>query len=44
MGYLGTFDMLTVISALEIGLARLDHRFPAGAGVSAVQERIARSN
>jgi serine---pyruvate transaminase len=44
MGYLGAFDMLTVISALEIGLARLGHRFPAGAGVAAVQERIARSN
>jgi aspartate aminotransferase-like enzyme len=43
MGYLGAFDMLTVVSALEIGLTRLGHRFPIGAGVAAVQERIARS-
>jgi aspartate aminotransferase-like enzyme len=43
MGYLGAFDMLTVVSALEIGLARLGHRFPTGAGVGAVQERLARS-
>jgi serine---pyruvate transaminase len=43
MGYLGAFDMLTVVSALEIGLARIGHRFPIGAGVAAVQERIARS-
>jgi serine---pyruvate transaminase len=43
MGYLGPFDMLAAISALEIGLQRLGHRFPIGAGVAAVQERIARS-
>ena len=43
MGYLGAFDMLAAVSALEIGLARLGHRFPIGAGVAAVQERIARS-
>jgi hypothetical protein len=28
---------------LEIGRARLGHRFASGAGVAAVQERIARS-
>jgi aspartate aminotransferase-like enzyme len=44
MGYLGAFDMLTVVSALEISLARLGHRFATGAGVAAVQERIARSS
>jgi serine---pyruvate transaminase len=43
MGYLGPLDMLVAVSALEIGLARLGHRFPIGAGVAAVQERIARS-
>ncbi len=43
MGYLGAFDMLAAVSAMEIGLARLGHRFPIGAGVAAVQERIARS-
>ena len=39
MGYLGAFDMLIVVSALEIGLARLGYRFTTGAGVAAVQER-----
>lgn len=43
MGYLGPFDMLTAASALEIALARMGHRFTAGAGVAAVHERIARS-
>jgi aspartate aminotransferase-like enzyme len=43
MGHLGPLDMLAAVSALEIGLARLGHRFPSGAGVVAVQERIARS-
>jgi aspartate aminotransferase-like enzyme len=43
MGYLGAFDMLAAVSAMEIGLSRLGHRFPLGAGVAAVQERIARS-
>ncbi|MBF6559900.1 MAG: alanine--glyoxylate aminotransferase family protein [Candidatus Binataceae bacterium] len=43
MGYLGAFDMLAAVSALEIGLQRLGHRFTIGAGVAAVQERIARS-
>ncbi len=43
MGYAGPLDMLAVIGALEIGLARLSHRFQSGAGVAAVQECIARS-
>src|SRR5579864_9022312 len=43
MGYLSAPDMLIAVSALEIGLARLGHRVPSGAGVAAVQERIARS-
>ena len=43
MGYLEAFDMLAAVSALEIGLQRLGHRFTIGAGVAAVQERIARS-
>ncbi|HTT74596.1 MAG TPA: alanine--glyoxylate aminotransferase family protein [Candidatus Binataceae bacterium] len=41
MGYLAPFDMLTAISALEIGLDRLGYRFTIGAGVAAVQQRIA---
>jgi aspartate aminotransferase-like enzyme len=41
MGYLAPFDMLTAIGALEIGLDRLGYRFPIGAGVAAVQQRIA---
>ena len=43
MGYLGPLDMLAAVGALEIGLARLGHRFTNGAGVVAVQEHIARS-
>ena len=43
MGYLGPLDMLAAVSALEIGLARQGHRFASGAGVAAVQERLARS-
>jgi aspartate aminotransferase-like enzyme len=42
MGYLGPFDMLTAVGALEIGLRRLGFDFPSGAGVAAVQQRIAR--
>jgi len=42
MGYLAPFDMLTAVSALEIGLERLGYRFDLGAGVAAVQRRIAR--
>ncbi len=42
MGYVSPFDMLVAVSALEITLAELGHRFTSGAGVAAVQERIAR--
>ena len=41
MGYLAPFDMLIAVSALEIGLARLGHRFEPGAGVAAAQAVIA---
>jgi aspartate aminotransferase-like enzyme len=40
MGYLGPFDMLVAVSALELGLQRLGHRFEPGAGVAAVQRTI----
>jgi serine---pyruvate transaminase len=40
MGYLSPFDMLTVVSALELALARLGHEFESGAGVAAVQTCI----
>jgi len=42
MGYLGPFDMLVAVSALEIGLKQLDYRFELGAGVAAAQSIIAR--
>ncbi|HXZ87776.1 MAG TPA: alanine--glyoxylate aminotransferase family protein [Candidatus Binataceae bacterium] len=41
MGYLAPFDMLVAVSALEIGLVRLGHRFEPGAGVAAAQAVIA---
>jgi serine---pyruvate transaminase len=41
MGYLAPFDMLIVVSALEIALAKFGYCFPAGAGVAAVHSRIA---
>ncbi|HEY6418210.1 MAG TPA: alanine--glyoxylate aminotransferase family protein [Candidatus Binataceae bacterium] len=43
MGDLSPFDMLTAISALEMGLANCGMEFRMGAGVAAVQARIARS-
>jgi serine---pyruvate transaminase len=42
MGHLSPFDMLTAVSALEMGLAYCGMEFPPGAGVAAVQARIAR--
>lgn len=42
MGYLGPFDMLVAISAVEVGLGRLGYRFEPGAGVAAVQRIISR--
>jgi aspartate aminotransferase-like enzyme len=41
MGYLSPFDMLIAVSALELGLRQLGHRFETGAGVAAVQATIA---
>ena len=41
MGYLGAFDTLVVVSALELGLERLGYRFARGVGVAAVQGVIA---
>ncbi len=43
MGYLTPFDMLIAMSALEAGLKTLGYEFRPGAGVAAVQSRIARS-
>ncbi|HTR63598.1 MAG TPA: alanine--glyoxylate aminotransferase family protein [Candidatus Binataceae bacterium] len=43
MGNLAPFDMLIAISALEAGLKHEGYEFRMGAGVSAVQARIARS-
>ncbi|HUY28745.1 MAG TPA: alanine--glyoxylate aminotransferase family protein [Candidatus Binataceae bacterium] len=43
MGHLTPFDMLIAVSALEAGLKNLGYEFRTGAGVAAVQSRIARS-
>jgi serine---pyruvate transaminase len=42
MGYLGPFDVLGAVSALEIALGRLGFQFEPGAGVATVQRTIAR--
>jgi aspartate aminotransferase-like enzyme len=42
MGYLAPFDMLVAIGAFEMGLKKFGHHFEIGAGVAAVQTRIAR--
>jgi aspartate aminotransferase-like enzyme len=42
MGYLSPFDMIIAVSALELALNHLGYRFALGAGVTAVQQRIAR--
>jgi aspartate aminotransferase-like enzyme len=42
MGYLAPFDMLVAIGAFEMALKKFGHRFDSGAGVAAVQTRIAR--
>jgi aspartate aminotransferase-like enzyme len=44
MGYLGPFDMLVLISALELGLQRLGHRVALGAGVAAAQQIIGKDS
>jgi aspartate aminotransferase-like enzyme len=42
MGYVSPFDVMVAVSALEMALHQLGYRFNLGAGVAAVQERIAR--
>jgi aspartate aminotransferase-like enzyme len=43
MGFLSPFDMLIAVAALEMGLEQIGAKFELGAGVAAVQKRIARS-
>jgi aspartate aminotransferase-like enzyme len=43
MGFLSPFDMLIAVGALEMGLEQIGAKFELGAGVAAVQKRIARS-
>ena len=42
MGFLSPFDMLIAVGALEMGLKEIGAKFELGAGVAAVQKRIAR--
>jgi len=44
MGYLSPFDMIVAVSALELALKHGGYSFKLGAGVAAVEERIAGSN
>jgi aspartate aminotransferase-like enzyme len=43
MGYLSPFDMLIAVGALEMGLQQIGAKIDLGAGVAAVQKRLARS-
>ena len=43
MGFLSPFDMLIAVGALEMGLQQIGAKFELGAGVAAVQQRLARS-
>ncbi len=43
MGHLSPFDMLIAIGAFEMGLKQIGAKINSGAGVAAVQARIARS-
>ena len=43
MGYLSPFDTLIAVSALELGLKQIGANIQLGAGVAAVQARLARS-
>ncbi|MGH7815102.1 MAG: pyridoxal-phosphate-dependent aminotransferase family protein [Candidatus Binataceae bacterium] len=43
MGHLSPFDMLIAVGALELGLKQIGAKVPFGAGVAAVQARLARS-
>jgi aspartate aminotransferase-like enzyme len=38
MGYMDTFDVVTVIAALEMSLAAMGHKVVLGAGVAAAQK------
>lgn len=42
MGYVTPFDMLIAVGAFEMALKEAGHRFESGAGVAAVERRIAR--
>lgn len=42
MGYVSPFDMMIAVGAFELALAQAGYRFEMGAGVAAVQRRIAR--
>jgi aspartate aminotransferase-like enzyme len=44
MGHLSPFDMLIAVGAFEMGLKQIGAKINLGAGVAAVQARIARSN
>ena len=43
MGHMSPFDTLIVVSALELGLKQIGANIQLGAGVAAVQARLARS-
>jgi aspartate aminotransferase-like enzyme len=43
MGFLSPFDMLIAVAAVEMGLQEIGAKIELGAGVAAVQKRIARS-
>ena len=38
LGYMGAFDIVTAIAALEMTLAELGYKFEMGAGVKAAME------
>lgn len=44
MGHLGPLDVLVVVGALELALARLGHQFQFGVGLAAAQAVIAQRN
>jgi aspartate aminotransferase-like enzyme len=44
MGYLSPFDMIVAITAFELALKRGGYSVKLGAGVTAVEERIARGD
>jgi len=44
IGYVGMFDIVMVLSALEMALADLGYKFETGAGISGAQEVFMQSN